>query len=298
MEKNNKDKNEEGGVSDAKGGGRESLGTSEPKTSNTIECMEVLSSLYLRRYCRSAASWRKGVQNLVARQAPRGLMLRGRGGTRGRCRRVRRVGRGEWKKLHRPLRNRVWVARGQGAGASELLPGQTRSYKELFPDGLGGEGLGWIHDVYIKGTRCCVGVGWKRVELGGTGVGSSKILGPEITVPPFLILSPSLTLSRTLHSPSLSRSLALPLSLSHTPPSFHRRFPTQPLAFVVPPSLPLLFHKPLLSAGATATTNTTTALPSLLTTYPKSNLAFTRQRNFITAPTLEVRTKSPANLII
>lgn len=34
------------------------------------------------------------------------------------------------------------------------------------------------------------------------------------------------------------------------------------------------------------------------TTYPKSNLAFTRQRNFITVPTLEVRTQSPANLII
>lgn len=53
-----------------------------------------------------------------------------------------------------------------------MRPGQTRSYKELFPDGLGGEGI------HIKGTG-----GGGRVWSVRTGKGSSKILGPEITAP-------------------------------------------------------------------------------------------------------------------
>lgn len=45
---------------------------------------------------------------------------------------------------------KVWV--------SEMRPGQTRSYKELFPDGLGGEGI------HIK--RTCSGNGWQYTRIG------------------------------------------------------------------------------------------------------------------------------------
>lgn len=65
---------------------------------------------------------------------------------------------------------RVWV--------SEMRPGQTRSYKELFLDGLGGEGT------HIKGT------GWWRGGVCGSSKGSSKILGPEITAPCLCVVAP------------------------------------------------------------------------------------------------------------
>lgn len=67
------------------------------------------------------------------------------------------------EKLHRPLRTTVSGLHGrQGDGrASEMRPGQTRSYKELFPDGLGGEGI-----KHIKEERSSTG-GIERQWEGG-----------------------------------------------------------------------------------------------------------------------------------
>lgn len=171
---------------------------------------------------------------------------------------------------------------GGGGASSKTRPGQTRSYKELFPDGLGGEGLGvfdgWggrgdTHKRNVQrrrrqrlktGTGAQTGRGRGGVKVVGVR-GSSKILGLEITHPPIR------SAVRLLLTP--------PTAISYPPCVYRRRRPPS----LVPPSVP-------------------SALLPLLpppTTYPKSNLAFTRQRNFITAlTTLEVRTQSPANLII
>lgn len=63
------------------------------------------------------------------------------------------------KKLYRPLRATVsglhYIGGGEGGGmarVSETRPGQTRSYKELFPDGLGVV-KGYVHMKGLRGQR-------------------------------------------------------------------------------------------------------------------------------------------------
>lgn len=104
------------------------------------------------------------------------------------------AGAGKRKKLHRPLRNHICVAWGR-VWVSEMRPGQTRSYKELFPDRLGGE------EIHIKGMG-----GGRRVQSSKTGKGSSKILGPEITAP---------CLPAAAHRPSTCQPPAFVAPLCH-----------------------------------------------------------------------------------